>query len=152
MKKIWRMKHMKKIVVGKGVSFPLYVLFRLFGIPLLIYSCQSSQAIYETLRQRHHTIIISHSTIVIKNFEKWLWKSLLFGKLAGCRTIISLTKLFHGYHFEFLNHKCRTATAQKSFLENAYFLRTSFGGKFCYCTSTYQLSSKNLVGNLMCLI
>ena len=55
---------------GSRSSIPLYILLLLFGIPLLIYSCHSSQTIFEILRQGQYTIIIYHSTIVIKNFEK----------------------------------------------------------------------------------
>ena len=55
----------------------LHVLFPRFGIPLLIYSCHSSQTIFETLTQGHCTIIIYHSTIVIKSFEEMTVKQFI---------------------------------------------------------------------------
>ena len=103
---------MKKIVVIREVSSPLHILFPLFRIPLLIYYCHSSHTIFETLSQGHCTIIICHSTIVIKHFEKWLWNSSLLGKVAGYRTIMSLKWIPSQVFFKFFDHKCRKATAQ----------------------------------------
>ena len=61
---------MTNILVDRVVSSSLYILFSLFDIPLLIYFYHSYQAISEILRQGQYTIIIYHSTTVIKNFEK----------------------------------------------------------------------------------
>ena len=57
---------MTNILVGSGVSSPLYILLSLFDIPLLIYFYHSYQTISEFLRQGQYSIIIYHSTIVIK--------------------------------------------------------------------------------------
>ena len=62
---------MKKMVVGRGVLSPLYILFLLFGVPLLIYYHHTSQPISEILREGHYTIMIYHSAIVIKKSGKW---------------------------------------------------------------------------------
>ena len=128
---------MTNILVGRGVSSPLYILLSLFDIPLLIYFYHSYQAISEFLRQGQYSIIIYHSTIVIKNFEKWLWSSSLLGKVVGFRTIISLKfNSFTGI----LGHKCRTATVQKSFFKTLIFLENPWVAT-CYCSSTYELNT-----------
>ena len=61
---------MKNIELGREVSSPLHISFSLFDIPILIYFCHSYQAVSEILRQGQYTIIICHSAIVTKNFEK----------------------------------------------------------------------------------
>ena len=43
-------KHMKIVVGILEVSSPFHILFPLFGIPLLIHLCHSSQVICEILR------------------------------------------------------------------------------------------------------
>ena len=91
----------------------------------------------------HYTIIIYHSTIVLKNFGKWLWSIPLFGKVAGSGNVNSLKgNSSTGISLNFLVTTVEQLYDSRTTVEDAFFktliiFRTYFGGKFCYCSSTY---------------
>ena len=123
--------HIKKIVVIRVVSSPSY--FIPFScISLLIHSCHSSQTTFENLKQSHCTNIIYHSTILIKNFEKWLWNSSLFANIAACWAIFLFKSNSFKAVFKFLNHMFRTATMQKRFSKMIIFWEHLFVVTFCW--------------------
>ena len=139
----------EKIVVGRRVSFPLHILFPLFGIPHLIYSCNSFQVICEILSDplwysnTHYTVII----YILQLWLKSLGNDCKVVHCLGC-----LLKALGLYPFKFICHNCRTATVQICFLQNAYFFRTYFGGKFCYCTVCYYHVSTRFIVNLYTIV
>ena len=57
-------KHMKIVVGILEVSCPLHILFPLFGIPLLMYFCHSSQVICKILRLWHSDPL--HPSIILQ--------------------------------------------------------------------------------------
>ena len=112
-------QRMKNIVVGRGLSSPLYILFSLFDIPLLTYFCQSDQAISEILRQGQYTIVIYHSTTV-----------------AGFRTIILLKwNSSTGIFLNFLIKSAEQLLCKENFFKWLLFLEHPLVTT-CYCCST----------------
>ena len=86
----------EKIVVGRRVSFPLHILFPLFGIPHLIYSCNPFQVICEIISDPlwysnpHYTVIIYILQLWLKSLGNDCKGVALFAK--GSRAVISLKK------------------------------------------------------------
>ena len=116
---------MKKILLDRGVSSFLYILFFVFGIPLLMCSGHFSQTLSEILRQGHYTIIIYYSTNGTKYFEKWPWRSSLCGTYADGRTVNLIKKSSCAGNFSsllFISHNCKRASVQKHFFQNVHFL------------------------------
>ena len=120
-------EHVKKVVVIRVISFP-FIFFPLFGIPPLIYSCHSSQTIFETLRQGHCTIIVYHSAIVIKNFEKTTVKQFIVWQSSRIQDY-NFTKIefLHRYFFNFLMTGAEQLLRRNAF-SKCLFFGTSFGG------------------------
>ena len=123
--------HMKKVIVIRVVSSPSY--FIPFScISLLIHSCHSSQTTFENSKQSHCTNIICHSTILIKNFEEWLWNSSLFANIAACWTIFYLNLTPSKQFLNFLITSSEQPTMQKSFSKMIIFWEHLFVVTFCW--------------------